>query len=47
MLKRYIDKILDKENLSIQDAYDAMDNIMSGKVNNSQLAGFLIALKSK
>jgi anthranilate phosphoribosyltransferase len=47
MLKHYIDKILDKENLSIQDAYDAMDNIMSGKVNNSQLAGFLIALKSK
>ena len=47
MIKNYIEKILDKENLSIKEAYDAMDNIMSGNVNNSQLAGFLIALKSK
>jgi anthranilate phosphoribosyltransferase len=47
MIKNYIEKILDNENLSIKEAYDVMDNIMSGIVNNSQLAGFLIALKSK
>ncbi|MCX6149455.1 MAG: anthranilate phosphoribosyltransferase [Ignavibacteriales bacterium] len=47
MIKNYIEKILEQENLTISEAYDAMDNIMSGKVNNSQLAAFLIALKVK
>ena len=47
MIKYYIEKVIDKENLTIKEAYDAMDKIMSGEVNPSQLAGFLIALKSK
>jgi anthranilate phosphoribosyltransferase len=47
MIKHYIEKTLEKENLTIKEAYDAMDKIMSGEVNHSQLAGFLIAIKSK
>jgi len=47
MIKNYIEKILDKENLSLQESFDAMNKIMSGSVNDSLLSGFLIALKSK
>ncbi len=46
-MKLYIEKMLDRENLSFEEAYFVMDRIMSGEVNNSQLAGLLIALKSK
>jgi anthranilate phosphoribosyltransferase len=47
MIKNYIEKLLAKENLSIEESFDSMDMIMSGSINNSQLAGFLIALKAK
>jgi anthranilate phosphoribosyltransferase len=47
MIKEYIQKIVDKEDLSFEESYQVMDYIMSGQVNNSQLAGFLIGLKSK
>jgi anthranilate phosphoribosyltransferase len=47
MMKQYIEKIIDKENLSFDEAYTAMSSVMSGEVDNSNLAGFLIALKSK
>jgi anthranilate phosphoribosyltransferase len=47
MIKNYIEKILSKESLSLDEAFDAMDMIMSGSINNSQLSGFLIALKAK
>ena len=47
MIKHYIEKTIEKENLTIKEAYDAMDKIMSGEVNQSQLAGLLIAIKSK
>ncbi len=46
-MKLYIEKMLDRENLSFEEAFFVMDRIMSGEVNNSQLAGLLIALKSK
>ena len=46
-MKQYIEKIIDKESLSFNEAYSAMTSIMSGEVDNSNLAGFLIALKSK
>lgn len=47
MIKHYIEKIIEKEDLSINESFDAMDKVMSGAINNSQLSGFLIALKSK
>jgi anthranilate phosphoribosyltransferase len=46
-MKSYIQKIVDKENLSFTEAYAVMHTIMNGEVNNSHLAGFLIALKAK
>jgi anthranilate phosphoribosyltransferase len=46
-MKQYIEKIIDKESLSFDEAYTAMSSIMNGEIDNSNLAGFLIALKSK
>lgn len=46
-MKLYIEKMLDREHLTFEEAFFVMDMIMSGEVNNSQLAGLLIALKSK
>ncbi len=47
MIKEYIEKVIEKEDLSLDESFNAMSEIMSGSVNNSHLAGFLIALKSK
>jgi anthranilate phosphoribosyltransferase len=47
MIKEYLQKVIDKEDLSFDESYTAMTEIMSGEVNNSHIAGFLIALKSK
>ncbi len=47
MIKEYLQKVIDKEDLSFDESYSAMIEIMEGNVNNSHLAGFLIALKSK
>lgn len=46
-MKTYIEKLLDKENLTIEESYNAMNDIMSGSVDNSNMAAFLIALKAK
>jgi anthranilate phosphoribosyltransferase len=47
MIKEYLEKLIEKDDLSFDESYSAMTEIMSGEVNNSHLAGFLIALKSK
>lgn len=47
MIKQYLQKVIEKEDLSFDESYSAMIEIMDGNVNNSHLAGFLIALKSK
>jgi|YelNatPaOPRAMG01_1025707.scaffolds.fasta_scaffold00372_21 anthranilate phosphoribosyltransferase len=47
MIKEYLQKVMDNENLSFDESFTAMSEIMNGEVNNSHLAGFLIALKSK
>lgn len=47
MIRQYIEKVIDKEDLSVDESFDAMDKVMSGNINNSQLSGFLIALKAK
>lgn len=47
MIKEYLQKVIDNENLTFEESFNAMSEIMNGEVNNSHLAGFLIALKSK
>ena len=47
MIKEYLEKVINKEDLSFDESYSAMSEIMNGEVNNSHLAGFLIALKAK
>lgn len=46
-MKQILEKIIEKEHLSRLEAYETMMRIMSGAINNGQLAGFLTALKSK
>ncbi len=47
MIKEYLEKVIDKEDLSFDESFAAMSAIMNGNVNNSHLAGFLTALKTK
>jgi anthranilate phosphoribosyltransferase len=47
MIKDTIGKIISNENLSIDEAYSAMESILTGEVNPSLLSGFLTALKMK
>ncbi len=46
-MRSYIEKVLSREDLTFDEAYRVMHNIMSGEVNNARLAGILIALKAK
>lgn len=46
-LCQYLAKVVDRKNLSFEEAYDAMDIIMSGSATNAQIAGFLTALRMK
>lgn len=47
MIKSTIEKLIAKENLSLEDSYEFMNRIMNGEVNNSHIASFLTALKAK
>ncbi|MFP4522267.1 MAG: anthranilate phosphoribosyltransferase, partial [Fibrobacterota bacterium] len=47
MLKSYIKKITEKIDLSEEEMFNAMNIIMTGKAENSQLAAFLVGLKMK
>ena len=47
MIKKQINKVIKKQNLTIQEAEDVMDNIMSGACTDAQIGGFLTALASK
>ncbi len=47
MLKQYITKIISGENLTKAEAGQAMDIILSGNANESQIASFLSVLKMK
>ena len=46
-MKNILEKLLSKENLSQKESYKIMHQIMSGEYNDSQISGFLIALRSK
>ncbi len=47
MIEGYIIKAVNRENLSFQEAADAMDEIMSGSVEEISLSSFLTAMKMK
>ncbi|MFA5803841.1 MAG: anthranilate phosphoribosyltransferase [Melioribacteraceae bacterium] len=47
MIKYYIEKIAERENLTLQDAYNVMHKIMSGEVHEAQIAALVLALKTK
>ncbi|MEK6646482.1 MAG: anthranilate phosphoribosyltransferase [Candidatus Firestonebacteria bacterium] len=47
MIKEAIAKIVDKKDISIDEAKLVMDEIMDGKATSSQIAAFIIALRIK
>jgi len=47
MIKSYIEYISEGNNLSMNEAYKVMQNIMNGECNNSQISGLLMSLKTK
>ncbi len=47
MIKEAIAKIVSKEDLTYQEAYDVMNEIMSGQTTATQNAAFLSALSTK
>jgi len=47
MIKEAIAKLLGGEDLSLQEATDVMNAIMSGETTDAQIAGFLVALRTK
>ncbi len=47
MLKPYISKILDLQDLSAEEAESAMEVIMTGQATPAQIGGYLIALRMK
>ncbi len=47
MIKKAIFKLLNKENLTAELAYDVMDEIMSGKTSDVQIGSYLTALAMK
>lgn len=47
MLKKYIKKITDNQDLSFEEMSDAMNIIMDGLASNEQISAFLIAMRMK
>ena len=47
MIKEAIEKIVDKQDLTYDEAYTVMNEIMSGKTTQTQNAAFLAALSTK
>src|SRR3989344_7566738 len=47
MIKEAIAKLVDGKNLESEEAEEAMEEIMSGKATDAQIAGFLVALRMK
>lgn len=46
-MKQYIQKLMDRQDLSNEEAVAAMTAIMSGEASPSQIAGFLVAMRMK
>lgn len=46
-MKKILEKVMNKKNLSQDEAYQTMKDIMLGKVTSPQIAGLLVALRMK
>ena len=46
-MKQILEQILDKQNLTRDEAFNVMFSIMSGECDDPQIAGFLMALRAK
>ena len=46
-MKRYLEQLVGREDLGFDGAHDAMGIIMRGDANASEVAGFLVALRTK
>jgi len=46
-MKEILEQILDKQNLTRDEAYNIMLSMMSGEYDDAQIAGFLMALRAK
>ncbi len=47
MLKPYLNKVMNRQNLSDQEAEEAMQIIMTGQATQAQIGGYLVALRMK
>ncbi|NLT51891.1 MAG: anthranilate phosphoribosyltransferase [Ignavibacteria bacterium] len=47
MIQKKIEKVINRENLTVEESVSIMNQIMEGTVNNSLIAALLIGLKSK
>ncbi len=47
MIKEMLEKVASQENLTLDEASGVMHSIMDGAINNSHLAGLLLALRTK
>jgi len=47
MLKPYIAKVINRQDLSAEEAKEAMDIIMTGQATPAQIGGYLVALRMK
>jgi len=47
MIKETIQKLVDKKDLSLEEAESVMNEIMSGQATDAQIAGFLVAVRLK
>lgn len=47
MLKPYIAKVMQRKNLAVQEAEEAMQIIMTGNATQAQIGGYLVALRMK
>lgn len=47
MIKKYIEKIIDGEDLTFGESHDALSHIMQGEISDAQTASLLTALKMK
>lgn len=47
MLKPFIDKVINKNDLSQDEAYQAMEIIMTGNASPAQIGGYLVGLRMK
>jgi anthranilate phosphoribosyltransferase len=47
MLKPYVEKVINRQDLSAQEAEEAMNIIMTGQATPAQIGGYLVALRMK